>query len=208
MLIIFLKEFIELNGHDDKKCETCRIKYNYCDCFLEYTNFEDDLIEYKCLCCNKSSQQKLDEKLDFLIHTNFLTMIEIGLFYYCKNVSILMNVWMIGKNSVKRYYLKNTIFTDFEIKNSGEYYDLYVKNDTSLLADVFENFRNMCLKIHELDPAKQFSAPGLELKAALKKTKVKLHLLTDIDMLLMVEKVLAEEYVTLFIDMQKLVINI
>ena len=44
-------------------CETCRIKYKYCDCFLEYINFKDDLIEYKCLCCNKNYQQKFDEKL-------------------------------------------------------------------------------------------------------------------------------------------------
>ena len=36
--------------HDDKKCETCGIKYKYCDCFLEYTIFRDDLIECKCLC--------------------------------------------------------------------------------------------------------------------------------------------------------------
>ena len=44
-----------------KKCETCRIKYKYYDCFLEYTNFKDDLIEYKC--CSKSYQRKLDENL-------------------------------------------------------------------------------------------------------------------------------------------------
>ena len=50
-------------GHDDKKCETCGIKYKYCDCFLEYANFKDDLIEYKCLCCNKNYQYKFDEKL-------------------------------------------------------------------------------------------------------------------------------------------------
>ena len=43
-------------GHDDKKCETYEIKYKYCDCFLEYINFKDDLIEYKCLCCNKNYQ--------------------------------------------------------------------------------------------------------------------------------------------------------
>ena len=49
-------------GHDDKKCKTCRIKYKYCDCFLEYTNFKDDLIEYNCLCYNKSYQQEFDEK--------------------------------------------------------------------------------------------------------------------------------------------------
>ena len=50
-------------GHDDKKCETCGIKYEYSNCVLEYTNFKDDLIEYKCLNCNKSYQQRLDEKL-------------------------------------------------------------------------------------------------------------------------------------------------
>ena len=58
-----------------------------------------------------------------------------------------------------------------------------------LLVDVFENFRNMCFKIYESDPAKFFPAPGLAWYAAFKKTKVKLELLTDIDMLLMVEKI-------------------
>ena len=55
--IIFLKEFIELNVNLDmikKKCETCKIKYTNCKCFLECTNLIDDLIEYKCLCCNKN----------------------------------------------------------------------------------------------------------------------------------------------------------
>ena len=42
--------------HDDKKFETCRIKYKHCDCFRECTNFKDDLIEYKCLYCNKNYQ--------------------------------------------------------------------------------------------------------------------------------------------------------
>ena len=50
-------------GHDNKKCETCGIKYKYWDCFLEYTNFRDDLTEYKCLCCHKNYKQKFDEKL-------------------------------------------------------------------------------------------------------------------------------------------------
>ena len=77
---------------------------------------------------------------------------------------------------------------DFEIKNLGEYHDLYVQSDTLLLADVFENFRNMCFEIYELDPAKFLSAPGLAWQATLKKTKVKLDLLTNIDMLLIVEK--------------------
>ena len=46
---------------------------------------------------------------------------------------------------------------DFELKNLGEYYDLY-GHDTLLIADVFQNFRNMCLKIYELDPSKFLSA--------------------------------------------------
>ena len=49
---------------------------------------------------------------------------------------------------------------DFEIKNLGEYHGLYVENDTLLLVDNFENFRNMCFEIYELDPAKFIGAPG------------------------------------------------
>ena len=64
----------------------------------------------------------------------------------------------------------------------------YVQSDTLLFADVFENFRDKCIEIYELDPAHFFSALGLAWQAFLKKTKVNLELLTDIDMLLMVEK--------------------
>ena len=71
---------------------------------------------------------------------------------------------------------------------------MYVQSNTLSPADVFENFKNMCRETYDLDP-------GLEWQAALKKTKVKLNLLTDISMLLMIEKF----YVTLFIDMQKLI---
>ena len=57
-----------------------------------------------------------------------------------------------------------------------------------LLADAFENFQNVCLRIYELDPAKFLSAPGMAWQAALEKANIKLGLLTEIDMLLMVEK--------------------
>ena len=77
---------------------------------------------------------------------------------------------------------------DFEIKHIGEYHDLYVQTDTLFLADVFEKFRNMCLEIYKLDPAKLLSGPGLAQQAALKKTKVKVDLLTDTDILLLVKK--------------------
>ena len=65
---------------------------------------------------------------------------------------------------------------------------MYIQSDILLLADVFENFQNMCLEIYELDPAHFLTALGLAWQAALKKIKVKLDLLTDINMLLIVEK--------------------
>ena len=77
---------------------------------------------------------------------------------------------------------------DFQIKHLGEYHDLYLKSDALILADVFENFRKMYLKIYQLDPAKFLPNPGLAWQSASKKTEVKLELLTDVDMLLMVEK--------------------
>ena len=98
------------------------------------------------------------------------------------------------------YGYAKIVFKDFEINNLGEYHDFYVQSDTLLLPDVFDNFRNMCINICDLDPAKLLSAPGLAWQAALKKTKVKLDILTDIDMLLMVEKVLEEDCATLLID--------
>ena len=83
---------------------------------------------------------------------------------------------------------------------------MYVQSDTLLLADVFENFKSMCLKIYEIDPANLFLAPGLVWQAALKKTKVKLDLFIDTDMLLMVEKGIRGG-ICHSIDKQKLIIN-
>ena len=65
---------------------------------------------------------------------------------------------------------------------------MYVQSDTLLLADVFENCRNKCTEIYELNPAHFLSAPRLVWHASLKRTWTKLELLTNIDMLLMVEK--------------------
>ena len=108
--IIFLKQFIELNVNS----ETCGIKYKYCNCFLEYTNFKDDLIENKCFCCNKNYQHKFDEKLKeqfFTITYKFSNHGNNKFFYCCEKVLIVMNIWMIGKNSMKHHYLKKKIFT-------------------------------------------------------------------------------------------------
>ena len=80
------------------------------------------------------------------------------------------------------------VYEASEIKSLGKYNDLFVQSDTLLLTDVSENFRNMCLELYELDPAKISSVPGLTWQAAWKRERVKLDVLTDIDMLLIVEK--------------------
>ena len=86
------------------------------------------------------------------------------------------------------YRHANNVFKRFELKNLGQYHDLYVQSNTSLLADVFENVRDICTKEYELDPAHFLSLPGLPFQAYLKKTNIELELLTDYDMLLMVEE--------------------
>ena len=66
----------------------------------------------------------------------------------------------------------NSVFKGFKLDNLGDYHDLYVKSDTLLLADVFENFRDMCIKVYELHSAHFVSLPGLAWQACLKKTKI------------------------------------
>ena len=118
------------------------------------------------------------------------------------------NIWINGKNLKKIITDKKSFYSElnkkgitdddyahaqkvwntFNIKILGEYHDLYVQSDTALLAGVSESFKDKCIEIYELDPAHFLSAPGLAWQACLKKTEVKLELLTDNDMLLMFEK--------------------
>ena len=61
-----------------------------------------------------------------------------------------------------------TVFKYLITKNLGGYHDLYVQSDILLLADVFENFRNMCIEVYELDSAYFLSATGLIWSACLR----------------------------------------
>ena len=75
------------------------------------------------------------------------------------------------------------VWKGFDMKNLGEYHNLYLKTDVTLLSNVFEAFRNTCLQHYKLDPAHFYTSPGLAWQAFLKKTGVRLELLTDPDML-------------------------
>ena len=85
------------------------------------------MTECNCLCCNKSCQHKFDKK---------------------------WNEWFFSAYKItdSDYVPLKRVCKDFEIKNLGEYHDLYVQSYTLLLAGAFENFRNMCFEIHELGP--------------------------------------------------------
>ena len=80
------------------------------------------------------------------------------------------------------------VWNTFKMKTFKEYHELYNITDVLLLADVFENFRDICLKIYGLDPVYYFTAPGLAWDACLKMTNIDLELLSDPNMLLMFEK--------------------
>ena len=94
----------------------------------------------------------------------------------------MKNITNVDQRHAKR------VFKNLSNKNLGDYHDLYVQSDTLLPVDVFENFRNMCIKVYELDFAHFLPAPGLAWQACLKRTEVELELITDPDMLLMVER--------------------
>ena len=77
------------------------------------------------------------------------------------------------------------VWGEFGIKNLGEYHDLYLKTDIILSANIFKAFRKVCFDNYGLDPAHFYMALRLAWKACLKKTKIRLELLLDPDMLLM-----------------------
>ena len=90
--------------------------------------------------------------------------------------------------SEKDYKHACNVWNTFKMKTFKDYHKLYNETDVLLLADVFENFRNLCLKIYGLDPVYYYTAPGLAWDACLKMTNINLELLSDPNMLLMFEK--------------------
>ena len=80
------------------------------------------------------------------------------------------------------------VWSSFDMKNLGGYHDIYLKTDAILLNNVSEAFRNTCLEYHKLDPAHFYTLSGLAWQACLKRTGIRLELVTDSDMLLMFER--------------------
>ena len=90
--------------------------------------------------------------------------------------------------SEEDYQHAHRVWEEFGTRDLRDYHNLYLRTDVALLANVYEAFRDSCLKHYELDPVHFYTCPGLAWKACLKHTGIKLELLTNPDMLLMFER--------------------
>ena len=191
-------------GLHNNKCLDCK----FC---LDYIKTKNEKLIFKCFNCKQNYEKDFNKELikrfastyEFCNKNlnKFVLLLRKGVYPYEHmdnwerfNETSLPNKECFYSNLNMEniegidYRHGNNVFKRFKLKNLGEYHDLYVQSDTLLLADVFKNFRNTCLKEYEVDPAHFLSLPGLAWQACLKKTNVKLELLTDYDMLLMVEE--------------------
>ena len=186
----------------DDKCIKC--KSNLC-----YMKVMDKKLIFRCFDCKKNYRKEINKELierfastykfcNNDINKFIIMLLRKGVYTYeymdgwnkfneksiPSKESFYSSLTLENITEVDYAHAKNV----FNLNNLGEYHDLYVRSDTLLLADVFENFRNVCMKNYELDPAHFVSLPGLAWQACLKKTDVELELLTDYDMLLMIEE--------------------
>ena len=95
-----------------------------------------------------------------------------------------LNMYNVSKDD---YQHAQKVWKEFGIRNLGDYHNLYLQTNIILPVNVFEAFRDTCLEHYSLDPAHFYTSPGLAWKACLRKTRVRLELLTNPDMLLMFE---------------------
>ena len=191
-------------GVHNHKCTDCKS-------YLDYITTKDEQLIFRCFRCKKNYEKGFNKELIQRFSNiyefcngdlnKFILLLRKGVYPYGHidswerfneaslpdKEAFYSNLNMEDITDVDYKHAKR-VFKNISNKNLGNYHNLYVQNDTLLLADIFENFRNMCIKVYELDPAHFLSAPRLAWQARLKKTGVKLELLTDVDMLLMLEK--------------------
>ena len=198
------------NGLHNNNNNNNNNKYTNCKSGLDYMTTKDGILIFRCFECKKNYEidfvkeliNKFSNTYDFCkgdINEFILSLTkdvcpyeymdswnrfsETSLpdkkdFYSCLNME---NITDIECRHATR------VFSEFKMNNLVDYHDLYVQSDMLLLADIFEYFRNMSLRTYELDPAYFLSLPGFAWHACLKITGVKLELITDTNMLLMIE---------------------
>ena len=189
--------------HSDK-CTDCK------SC-LDYVVLKDDQLIFRCFGCKKNYKKDFNKELikrfanvhEFCIGdiNKFILLLRKG-FYPYEYIDSWERFDETSLHDKEAFYsslnMENVTDVDyrhakrvlkyFNNKNLGDYHSLHVQSDTLLLGDVFENSRNKCIEIYELDSAQFLSAPGLAWQSCLKKTELKLELLRNVDMLLIVKK--------------------
>ena len=157
------------------KCTDCKLH-------LDYTSIKDNKLIFRCFRCKKNYEKDFNKELIKIfantyrfcnkdLHKFILLLRKVVYPYeYMDNwetfdETLLPNKEAFYRNlnmediTVTDYRHANKVFKEFKLKHLGEYHDLYVQSDTLLLADVFENFRKMCIKAYELDPTHFLAVP-------------------------------------------------
>ena len=195
----------EINNKECKKCtERDKIKSQ-----CQYIKHKDNRLIYKRKICGDKSYKLVYDLTKRFLSTHqfcnkdlneFILLLRKGfyLYEYMDDWERFNETMLPSKESFfselnleditdEDYVHAQKVWKVFKIKDLGEHHDLYVQSDTLLFADVFEKLRETYLEIYQLGPAHFLSAPGLAWHACLRKTRVKLELLTDYDKFLMVE---------------------
>ena len=169
----------EINNKDCKKCMERKNIKSEC----EFIGIKNNRINYRCKECNGKSAKPVKELIEKFPSAYKFCNSDLNKFVLLLRKSVYPDEYMdsweklietslpnkesfyseLNKEDItdKDYAHDQKVWKVFEIKNLGEYHDLYVQTDTFLLANVFEKFRDKCLEIYELDPSYFYSVPRL-----------------------------------------------
>ena len=176
-----------LEGLHNNECKDCKS-------YLDYVTVKDNKLIFRCFSCKKNYEKNFNKELiqrfantyEFCNRdlNKFMLLLRkvVYPYEYMDNWERFNEILLPNKEAFYSnlnmeditdtdYRHANKVFKELKLKNFGEYHDLYVQSDTLLLADVFENFRNMCIKVYELDPAHFLTVPGLAWQACLEKQR-------------------------------------
>jgi len=191
--ISFTKNVKSTENKDKKTC----IKLRFIDSYKFLNTSLDKLASF----LSKDKLRTLQREFSKLSIENFNLLTRKGVFPY-EYIDCIEKLEEMCLPSRESFYSSLTgdtvsesdyahaanVWQRFSIRTLGEYSDLYLKTDVLLLTDIFENFRDSCVASYGLDPAYYYTLPGFTWDAMLKHTRINFELLTDIDMVMFIER--------------------